>query len=983
MTDAIKGSGQVQSFKLADLGMKKEAEKLIEKETVQTEDGQVEAHVFDNEEDALKYASRDSGDEAVIKLADGRYAVVDIKSTYAEVSKLDASVTQKDQFGQLKVKAESLFEPDKVQFPERVLSRSLVYQSPDSQYRETGMDRLELLPGADAGKSAEHNLKLAKMALEGKVGGFNTSLATNSVKGDMIATNLATVAENLLKSIDSLKNQPDKAAQVEELKTYLTILQAKLLIMPQSNQKVPGMDLNIGAYRNPQDNDKAETLVRQRLGELQKQYGQETDETRKTALKGQIDTLGKAASVMDQTSLQIQQAALAIQVRLGALATINNTLVDAQASLKKDIADLNALYQELHLDPKAATYVGNADARILALETKINQDRQKLIKAMEDELKTFKNNAPKVNGQYQSGAAETISLLEKQIQKLRDLKPMEGKNYAPVCEELLQTVNDTQASFTTQLEQASLDKINKAGKIWEGISPDEAKQVTDIVTNTNKYTQGYDEAKKALSDVQDKQEIAHKVMEFEQGLYSLDENPEMTDAIVDVAVRTNDGPLKAQMLSALSSSPISDGQQMEAFGAKYQELITKAIKEAKEGTKLYELQQCYSAMALSKSPDWKDRVDVAKLQEKITALSQEPEIQTAFDAAKAEAIQTILGDQATMAAKVENYILSDDFQRRLKLSSPDEQKTLIQSELRKLTLLAPDRVMDVSKKLMMKNFEAHGADAYLELKPGEGASAFESFVKSSKKFSKFTNGVGQFSKIMDKALREVAMSPGEKTPDAVIKALQRLKASNPSAAQAIDFMTEWKSSGKLGSLDGLFAGVALISKGIPHDTVSALDSSTSLFSLLSKGEDFAKLFGMTDDALKIGKLGKTLHFMKWLGPAADFIGAGLDFYKMADEIKHGDTWGAVGKGVSGVGGVAAGVGGVMILAGCTGPAAPIVLVGGIVVGLVGWGIDAGAGESPEETLLREVGVLKPAPPKEPTQYEKRQESPYYMNPGKI
>ena len=73
--------------------------------------------------------------------------------------------------------------------------------------------------------------------------------------------------------------------------------------------------------------------------------------------------------------------------------------------------------------------------------------------------------------------------------------------------------------------------------------------------------------------------------------------------------------------------------------------------------------------------------------------------------------------------------------------------------------------------------------------------------------------------------------------------------------------------------------------------------------------------GMTDDALKLSKLGPALKAFKWLGPAADFIGAGLDFYKMADEIKHGDTWGAVGKGMSGAGGLAAGAAGVAILAG--------------------------------------------------------------------
>ncbi|PKL75304.1 MAG: hypothetical protein CVV27_16055, partial [Candidatus Melainabacteria bacterium HGW-Melainabacteria-1] len=132
-------------------------------------------------------------------------------------------------------------------------------------------------------------------------------------------------------------------------------------------------------------------------------------------------------------------------------------------------------------------------------------------------------------------------------------------------------------------------------------------------------------------------------------------------------------------------------------------------------------------------------------------------------------------------------------------------------------------------------------------------------------------------------------------------------------------------------------------------------SSGSLFSAMSKAGDVAKFFGVADDAVKASKVLKTL---KWLGPVADGLSGVLDAHGAYKDYQVGDTVGALSKGVSSAAGFTAAGAGVLILAGASGPGAPVVLVGAAVVGLGAWGVDAIWGEDPQESLLRNVGVLK-------------------------
>jgi len=100
---------------------------------------------------------------------------------------------------------------------------------------------------------------------------------------------------------------------------------------------------------------------------------------------------------------------------------------------------------------------------------------------------------------------------------------------------------------------------------------------------------------------------------------------------------------------------------------------------------------------------------------------------------------------------------------------------------------------------------------------------------------------------------------------------------------------------------------------------------------------------------------------KWAGPAADIVGAGLDGYGSYKDFKQGDYFGGSMKAIGAGAGVTSAVAGVCILAGATGPAAPLVLAGAAVVGLAAWGADALWGKSDEQSLLENMGAGKASP----------------------
>lgn len=544
MSNTIQGAGQLQTFSLADLGLRKEAEKLIQKETVETADGKVEAHVFDNQSDALKYASQHAGDEAVTKLEDGRWAVLDLKSSYAEVTRLDAGTTEKDQNHQLKIKADALFDPDAAaHFPDRAISRARVYES-GSGAQDAKMDRIELIRGAaqTPDRQVESSLRLAKIALAGDVGGFDARKATNTVKGEQYTTNLSTAVTGLNTSIetleakykaaeaevkkgleakekaaqgegvadpwidDKLKNLQNLGSQLEELKTYRGLLRNRLLTSAESNAPVPGLTnakgepVKIGDKRNAFGD--VREMLQQRKAQLQDSLAKATSPEAKASLQGQIDLIDKEYVQTNKSENQVQAAEIAIRMRVGALATTSKALGDASASLQVKSQKLVALNDELirlSNDPNQGPQgprqkVPEVRRQLEQLKKEIETEKAALVATMETEAKSFGDHAPR--------GAKAKEFLVSQIAEVKALNlsdPAQSK--AEIAK-----LNAIQANL--------LPQIKKDAKIWEGISPKEGSLLEQIDTKVNTYISDYKQAKQDASKLEARVKLAEQLPDF-------------------------------------------------------------------------------------------------------------------------------------------------------------------------------------------------------------------------------------------------------------------------------------------------------------------------------------------------------------------------------------------------------------------------------------------------------------------------------------
>lgn len=543
MSNTIQSPGQLQTFTLGELGLRKEAEKLIQKETVDTADGKVEAHVFADQSEALQFAGKDSGDEAVIKLEDGRWAVLDLKTGANQLARLDPAQVEKDAYQQPKIKADALFDPDTAaHFPERAISRSRVYDAGNGM-REAGLERIELLPSAHTpDKQVDASLRLAKIALKGEVTDFNPAQATNTVKGELYTTNLATTVGQLNTAIATLdakyqkleaevragREQNAKAAagdgiadpwiddkvqqlqqlgaQREELKTYRGLLNNRLLTAPQSQTPIPGLTDNQGQQVHIGDKRNAFGDVRdvmlQRKGQLQDAIGKTQDPAVKANLQGQIDLIDQEYAHNTRLEGQVKAAEIAIRMRTGALATTSKALTDASASLQAKSTRFAALHQELlTLTQTSPTGPQGPREKVPAirqelekLKKEIETEKAALIATMEAEAKTFAANGPR--------AQKAQAFLQSQIDEVKSLNLSDPtKAMAEV-----RRLNDIQAKM--------LPELKKNARIWQDISPKEGSLLEDIDKHVDSYLSDYKQAKADASKLENRVVLAEHLPAF-------------------------------------------------------------------------------------------------------------------------------------------------------------------------------------------------------------------------------------------------------------------------------------------------------------------------------------------------------------------------------------------------------------------------------------------------------------------------------------
>jgi hypothetical protein len=733
--------------------------------------------------------------------------------------------------------------------------------------------------------------------------------------------------------------------QLSQLDTARTILDARLSQLAPAQAFIPGTERKVGSDRaHP---EQIQARLQTALDLVETHLASATSPDERSQLETQKEQLTAEIAGVSKRNLQIQEAGLNTRIRLGSLATIHKDLSDAHSHLEGDLQKLATL--EARMPTLKGSELESTSAEISRLRSKIETGRKDLIKKMEAQIGVYKEHA----NTRQKGAQDAISLLELQVAKL---KAADGKS----PDALLATIAETQ--------KVLLDSVKQAGDKFVGITPDEAKALSGIAGKTDAYIADYRKALSQLSDL--KADISRKS-------------------------------------ALMTTPPVSaiGNKQLGALDQAYVARVQAKLKDAPEGSKLEQLKKLYVALEMSKSdqvdPDLRARIDTAEIERQITALGQDPEVQKAFDEARQEAIKDVFGDKDP-STEVAELLLSDGFAEYLSLLPEEEQSQVLTTEITKLMALNPAKAKEVQATLVARQLQSRSGDILKGLSLEERKAAFEQVFglinpgnaaadKGSKAADAMSQAIGALSPAEMQKMREYMTLIGRNDPKASEKLYLllagKLEGMGPKGVGALGHLNDLRGSGKLGAFMTIVAGVATTGK-VPDalkkgDFKSITDLTSSALSVAGGTPGVLKMFGVSvDKGLKVAEAmfeagdmagglakasrmataAKVLKVMEVLGPIGDTLGAGLDAYGSYQDFQNGDTVGGYAKATGAGAGAVGAIAGVAILAGATGPGAPLVLAGATVVGLVAWGIDAAWGESEEETFLRQLGVLKPEAP---------------------
>lgn len=900
--------------------------------------------LFTSLEAAIEAANQNnSGNEALVEVVgeDGSraYALVELKSSTTPAQLSETLGSPRGSLYSTNGNGVLQSHPPAAETPQALFGRVQELAQVAIQDKARGFD-LNRAGTQEADRTPAYLANLSTAL--GEVSSAQTTLLSEKTSLDAELKALSQAGKGSSPEAEKLKTRlGELGSQLSQLETAKTILDARLSQLPPAQALIPGSERKVGSDRPHPERIQARLQSSSDL--LHTHLAQAKTPEERSQLEGQIAQIASEMEGVSQRNLQIQEAALHTHIRLGSLATIHKALDSAHSSLETDLQKLADL--EAKMPSLKGSELESTQAEITRLRSHIDSVRKDLIGRMEKEIGVYKEHA----NTRQKGAQDAISLLELQVEKL---KAVDSKTPAA----LLATIAETQTIL--------LDSVKKAGDKFVGITPEEATALAGISSKTDGYISDYRRALSQLADL--KADVTRKA-----------------------------GLLDTPPVSAIGNS------QLGALDQAYLTRIQTALKEAPEGSKLEQLKKLYVALEMSKSDqvdeDLRARVDTDKIQSKIAELSQDPEVQKAFETARQQAVKDVFGE-TDPSIELAEMMLSPEFEEYLGLLPEAEQSQVLQSELTKLMALNPAKGKEVQETLVARTLQSKAGEVLKNTSLEDRKAAFEQVFglvspvnTAGDKGSKAADGLAKAIEALspaEMAKMEEYLSLMNRNPNASEKLYQllagKLEGMGPNGSAALGHLSELNGSGKLGAFMTLVAGVATtgkvpdaVSKG---DFKSITDLTSSAFSVAGGAPGIIKMFGFStekgiqaaslmieagDMAAGMSKMShmataaKALKVLEVLGPIGDTLGAGLDAYGSYQDFSSGDTVGGYAKATGAAAGATGAIAGVAILAGASGPAAPLVLAGATVVGLVAWGIDAGWGESEEETFLRQLDVLKP------------------------
>jgi len=471
-----------------------------------------------------------------------------------------------------------------------------------------------------------------------------------------------------------------------------------------------------------------------------------------------------------------------------------------------------------------------------------------------------------------------------------------------------------------------------------------------------------------------------------QALLSTDQLSEaaLTEIVAQTQQSSPYGSLRAQTLQYLAS-PIAQ-TEVEAASQYYQENLMKKLLEAPEGSSRRQLAQAYQLLSLSQDQNLDQEasklIDIEAVNQKVTALAQDPEVLKCFEDLRQEAIRSALGQNAAdLAQKQLDYLTGPHFEHQKSLLSEQEYASLVNQEIAKLGFLDNTKAQEASQILTARELRENALEMALSCDSEKlEASVCQILEQIGVGVNKSMEGLKvrqNLSRAIAEALKKNPfrhIKSEAEFQSAVELAIQNLPLSDGNKQKTLNILTKLNeptaqfrlsSVMVMGSL--LSAGAKIFSeedlKALEYVSVTGAlcDAADNGLDALAAGRQLGsdKLIGRMcvrlDDAAQSAKLiGAGGKFAKCLGPAGSLCSMVVDGANAYHAFSRGDTVGGVTNSVSIAAGAAGTVAGVMILAGATGPGAPLVLAGAAVVGLLCWGIDAIWGDSSEVVQVKEM-----------------------------
>ncbi len=438
-------------------------------------------------------------------------------------------------------------------------------------------------------------------------------------------------------------------------------------------------------------------------------------------------------------------------------------------------------------------------------------------------------------------------------------------------------------------------------------------------------------------------------------------------------------PYKRPDLSQVKPRAIAS-EEMENLLDTYNNNVKEKLSAAQDGSLLDRFETSLRLMSMLNNPRLKEDPEAydilqmrrAQVEAEYKALTQEPEVKAAFDAAQQDALQTVFGDNIRMRSHQQAaYLLSDSFQKELQDTAPEAIQEKIQKELSALSLLNPRLAKNIADDLIEKTLRSQAlrmiqsnseAGDAARASLGDALGVYLKAQQSTASIGLQANNLTRLASLPEDRIKEItqavaSLADGTEATDYndlaqnLMKKVDQLPADIQEDASR--FLSHMQTQNVLGTV--LLAGsvIGLTQRGMPQDPKEWVGLTTASIGTASMSHFALRLAGLDDAANLVSKM----HYKMPVGalkvPVLSSVLTGvnitMDSMALYDELHNEDIAGMTSRAM----GIGSGVASIAAATVLSGPAAPITLIGATAVGLAAWGVDAVWGESDLSGAVRQ------------------------------